>query len=151
MNQFNNLDGKVALVTGAIGQLGNKFIHSLAENGASVCITDKNLSLCKKKIKFLPSNKFLNHTAISLDVTSEKAANDAVKFVKKTYDKIDDVLTKSILDNEMNFLEIGMIMMMLDEKMLQNKTALYMQYSSSLDENTTSNVKIEGADTNMYK
>tara|TARA_B100001245_G_C22572404_1_gene284966 strand:+ start:152 stop:418 length:267 start_codon:yes stop_codon:yes gene_type:complete len=71
--------------------------------------------------------------------------------VMKTYDKIDDVLTKSILDNEMNFLEIGMIMMMLDEKMLQNKTALYMQYSSSLDENTTSNVKIEGADTNMYK
>ena len=67
-----------------------------------------------------------------------------------TYDKFDDVLTKSILDNEMNFLEIGMIMMMLDENMLQNKTALYMQYSSSLDENTTSNVKIEGADTNMY-
>ena len=73
--------------------------------------------------------------------------------VMKTYDKIDEVLTKSILDNEMNFLEIGMVMMMLDEKMLQNKTALYMQYSNemSLAENTTSNVKIDGADTNMYK
>ena len=73
--------------------------------------------------------------------------------VMKTYDKIDDVLTKAILDNEMNFLEIGMIMMMLDEKMLQNKTSLYMQYASgmSLDENTTSDVKIDGTDANMYK
>ena len=72
--------------------------------------------------------------------------------VMKTYDKIDDVLTKSILDNEMNFLEIGMIMMMLDEKMLQNKTALYMQYANSpLDENITSVVKIDSTDTNMYK
>ena len=73
--------------------------------------------------------------------------------VMKTYDKIDDVLTKAILDNEMNFLEIGMVMMMLDEKMLQNKTSLYIQYASgmSLDENTTSDVKIDGTDTNMYK
>ena len=73
--------------------------------------------------------------------------------VMKTYDKIDDVLTKAILDNEMNFLEIGIVMMMLDEKMLQNKTSLYMQYASgmSLDENTTSDVKIDGADANMYK
>ena len=73
--------------------------------------------------------------------------------VMKTYDKIDDVLTKAILDNEMNFLEIGIVMMMLDEKMLQNKTSLYIQYASgmSLDENTTSDVKIDGADANMYK
>ena len=73
--------------------------------------------------------------------------------VMKTYDKIDDVLTKAILDNEMNFLEIGIIMMMLDEKMLQNKTSLYMQYATgmSLDENTTSNIKIDGTDANMYK
>ena len=73
--------------------------------------------------------------------------------VMKTYDKIDDVLTKAILDNEMNFLEIGIVMMMLDEKMLQNKTSLYMQYASgmSLDENTTSDVKIDGTDANMYK
>ena len=73
--------------------------------------------------------------------------------VMKTYDKIDDVLTKAILDNEMNFLEIGIVMMMLDEKMLQNKTSLYMQYAAgmSLDENTTSDVKIDGADANMYK
>jgi hypothetical protein len=73
--------------------------------------------------------------------------------VIKVYDKIDDLLTKSIVDKEMNFLEIGIIMMMLDEKMLQNKTSLYMQYATgmSLDENTTSNIKIDGTDANMYK
>ena len=73
--------------------------------------------------------------------------------VMKVYDEIDDLLTKSILDKEMNFLEIGIIMMMLDEKMLQNKTSLYMQYAAgmSLDENTTSNIKIDGTDANMYK
>lgn len=69
--------------------------------------------------------------------------------VLKTYDNIDEVLTKSILDNDLNFLEIGIVMMMLDEKMLQNKTSLYMQYSSGvpLDEN----VKKDGTDSNMYK
>lgn len=73
--------------------------------------------------------------------------------VIKVYDKIDDLLTKSIVDKEMNFLEIGIIMMMLDEKILQNKTSLYMQYATgmSLDENTTSNIKIDGTDANMYK
>ena len=73
--------------------------------------------------------------------------------VIKVYDKIDDLLTKSIVDKEMNFLEIGIIMMMLDEKILQNKTSLYMQYAAgmSLDENTTSNIKIDGTDANMYK
>ena len=73
--------------------------------------------------------------------------------VLKTYDDIDNVLTKSILDNDLNFLEIGIVMMMLDEKMIQNKTALYMQYTSgtSLDENMTSDIKTDSTASNMYK
>ena len=74
------------------------------------------------------------------------------EIVMKAYDKVDEVLTKSIQDNEMNFLEIGIIMMMLDEKMIQNKTMLYMHYNTdTLDGNITSNVKIDDTDANMYK
>ena len=48
----------------------------------------------------------------------------------------------------MNFLEIGIVMMMLEEKFAQTKTMLYLQMGT---EENIPNVKFEGKGENMYK
>ena len=68
--------------------------------------------------------------------------------INKMYDDVDDLMTKSITDNKMNFLEIGIVMMMLEEKFAQTKTMLYLQMGQNGD---TPNVAFEGKGENMYK
>tara|TARA_Y100001949_G_scaffold132631_1_gene114118 strand:+ start:481 stop:732 length:252 start_codon:yes stop_codon:yes gene_type:complete len=70
------------------------------------------------------------------------------KVIEKMYDEVDDLMTKHIQDNKMNFLEIGVVMMMLAEKFEQTKTMLYLQMGA---EGNTSNVAFEGKGENMYK
>ena len=57
-------------------------------------------------------------------------------------------MTKHITDNKMNFLEIGVVMMMLEEKFQQTKTMLYMQMGIEGD---TPHVDFKGNTENMYK
>ena len=70
------------------------------------------------------------------------------KVINKMYDGVDDLMTKFITDNKMNFLEIGIVMMMLEEKFAQTKTMLYLQMGA---EGETPNVTFEGNTENMYK
>ena len=70
------------------------------------------------------------------------------KVINKMYDDVDDLMTKAITDNKMNFLEIGIVMMMLEEKFAQTKTMLYLQMGA---EGNTPNVAFEGKGENMYK
>ena len=68
--------------------------------------------------------------------------------INKMYDEVDELMTKHISDNKMNFLEIGVVMMMLEEKFQQTKTMLYLQMGA---EGETPNVTFEGNTENMYK
>ena len=68
--------------------------------------------------------------------------------INKMYDEVDELMTKHIQDHKMNFLEIGVVMMMLEEKFQQTKTMLYLQMGA---EGETPNVAFEGKGENMYK
>ena len=68
--------------------------------------------------------------------------------INKMYDEVDELMTKHIQDHKMNFLEIGVVMMMLEEKFAQTKTMLYLQMGT---EGNTPNVSFEGKGENMYK
>ena len=70
------------------------------------------------------------------------------KVINEMYDEVDELMTKHIQDHKMNFLEIGVVMMMLEEKFQQTKTMLYMQMGA---EGETPNVTFEGKGENMYK
>jgi len=70
------------------------------------------------------------------------------KVINNMYDDVDELMTKFITDNKMNFLEIGIVMMMLEEKFAQTKTMLYLQMGA---EGNTPNVAFEGKGENMYK
>ena len=70
------------------------------------------------------------------------------KVINKMYDDVDELMTKSITDNKMNFLELGIVMMMLQEKFAQTNTMLYLQMGA---DGNTPNVAFEGKGENMYK
>ena len=48
--------------------------------------------------------------------------------VNKAYDMIDGDMDKMVNDLKMNYLELGIVMMMVNEKLSQEKIALYLQY-----------------------
>jgi len=70
------------------------------------------------------------------------------KVINKIYDDVDKLMTKTIEDNKMNFLEIGIVMMMLEEKFQQTKTMLYLQMGAEGD---IPNAEFEGKGENMYR
>ncbi|MEU5262903.1 glucose 1-dehydrogenase [Amycolatopsis sp. NPDC021455] len=67
------LSGKVALVTGATGGIGEAITRRLAEEGARVVVTDVDASRCEALAAELP-----DALGLPLDVTSEKAWQAAV-------------------------------------------------------------------------
>ncbi len=60
------LDKKVALVTGAGGQLGRQFCQALAREGASVWVSDIDREQCNALIPLLPQTA--PHYPLVLDV-----------------------------------------------------------------------------------
>ena len=60
------LDKKVALVTGALGQLGQQFCQSLAREGASVWVSDLDKEQCSTLTQKLPETAL--HYPLGMDV-----------------------------------------------------------------------------------
>jgi NAD(P)-dependent dehydrogenase (short-subunit alcohol dehydrogenase family) len=97
MNLFN-LEGKVAIVTGATGLIGQNHCKALAEAGASIVVADLNLSTCEEVIGKLSNPE--KHNAISFDITSEEEVKEASLQIKDKYGAI-DILVNNAAINDM--------------------------------------------------
>ena len=76
---LDNLDGQVAVITGATGGIGFATATRLANCGARILgIVRRDLEDAQNKLNTLPNNH-LNHCAILADVTDKSQVNDAVK------------------------------------------------------------------------
>jgi len=72
------LEGKVVVITGAMGSIGYQTATALAEQGGRIIgIVRKDLVYAQEKINLLP-NQYLNHCAILADVKNSKSLRDAV-------------------------------------------------------------------------
>jgi len=77
------LHNKIALVTGATGQLGHQFCQFLAKEGAIVWVSDLQENKCDDVVKSL--NKSENHYSLCLDVSSPESVKKAfIKIHKET-------------------------------------------------------------------
>ncbi len=79
------LENKTILVTGACGQLGQRFCISLANEGAIICVADLDKEKCKDVLQKLHNKKL--HTPVSIDVSEP----DSVKEV------FDQLMKKNII------------------------------------------------------
>ena len=100
LNKFKsdyNLKGKVALITGSAGLLGQEHAIALLEIGAKVIITDVNKIKLNKLYKKL---KKKYHRVISsyLDVTSVKSINNLRDNLKRKKIKINILINNAAID-----------------------------------------------------
>ncbi|MQS75503.1 SDR family NAD(P)-dependent oxidoreductase [Companilactobacillus halodurans] len=83
------LNGKVVVITGAVGGMGTKFSNDFAQQGANIVLVD----LLKDKTDALAkeiSEKYNVETlAIQCDTTNEAQVDDAVKQVVAKFGKVD--------------------------------------------------------------
>ena len=83
VQQLFDLSGRTALVSGASGYLGSSFSRALAEAGANVVCTSRDLGRAEAAAAALPRNGDTRHHAVVLDHMDEASLfqgfDDAVK------------------------------------------------------------------------
>ncbi len=84
-----DLQGQVALITGAARGLGLTIARNLAEKGVRICGTDLRFDLLKKELKNIEKEYGVEILAIETDVANENAVCSAVEQVYQHWGKID--------------------------------------------------------------
>ena len=70
-----SLQGKTCLITGATGQLGSAMAAALAEAGANVIVSSRNLASAQRAAAELPTSHLnQKHQAIALNQTADESA-----------------------------------------------------------------------------
>jgi len=87
------LKGKIALVTGAIGQLGRQFCHALAREGATVWVSDLDINRCKAVVSQLSEN--LSHYPLIMDVADPESVQSAFSEIKKVSGSLDILINNA--------------------------------------------------------
>lgn len=103
----SRLDGKVVLVTGATGGIGVEIVRRLAEEGASVVVTDVDVEACEKLSAGLEHGA--RHQVLGLDITQESQWQQAMSAVSERFPSLDAVVNNgaigslaSVVDEDLN-------------------------------------------------
>lgn len=86
MSNFD-FQGKNVLVTGAAGQLGQKYCEAFAKAGAAVIVTDLDLAAAEKIVDLLPGSRE-KHLALQIDVSSPGSVMAAFGEIEKRLGKL---------------------------------------------------------------
>ncbi len=87
------VDVKIALVTGAAGQLGRQFCHAMAREGATVWVSDLDLKRCKSVVTHLTENS--PHYPLTLDVADPESVQNAFSEIKKVSGTLDVLINNA--------------------------------------------------------
>ncbi len=88
MKNIFDVEGKISLITGSTGALGNAFARGLAKHGATVILNGRNREKLDRKVKEIRDEGFLAHGYV-FDVTSSEQVNDAVTRIEEEIGSID--------------------------------------------------------------
>jgi short-subunit dehydrogenase len=87
-----DLDGKVAIVTGASGGLGEQFARGLAESGASVVLAARRATLLEEIADDIRTRHGVEALVVETDVSKE---SDIVALVARTVSELGTVDSSS--------------------------------------------------------
>ncbi len=93
-----DLEGRVAIVTGATGLIGTNHCKALAEAGATIIIADLDIARCETVKKSLKNSE--KHDTISFDITDEEEVKIACKSIIEKFHHI-DILVNNAAINDM--------------------------------------------------
>jgi len=95
LNQWYDLSGRVAFLTGAAGFIGPSYARALAERGASVVVVDVEQEKCERVASDLRQQYGGRVTPLSLDVANAAAVKDAVGRVMDEYGRLDILINNA--------------------------------------------------------
>jgi NAD(P)-dependent dehydrogenase (short-subunit alcohol dehydrogenase family) len=95
------LDGKVAVIIGGAGGLGEACALALAQQGAKLILASRNLEKLKETAKNIQSIANIEVVAMQVDITSETSANHLVEQILQKYKTIDILVNAHGLNAKM--------------------------------------------------
>ena len=102
---MNNLNGKVAIVTGARRGMGRTHALALAKAGAKVAVADISLEECQRVVEEI-AKQGGEAMAIKCDVSKKKEVDEMVKKIVKEFGKIDILVNNAGIAQFVPFLEM---------------------------------------------
>ncbi len=93
--RYFDLSGKVAIVTGAAGQLGGEYVRTLLEAGASVAAFDVKLDNPKGGLKDINSKKLL---PVIVDITDRKSVEQGLETVISHFGPSNILINNAAID-----------------------------------------------------
>src|SRR5210317_2029617 len=89
MKDMFRLDGKVAIVTGGAGGIGEALALGLGYHGATVVVSSRNQQAIDAVAKKITAETGSEAIAIASDVTSDESIQNLMDSVVKKYGRID--------------------------------------------------------------
>ena len=89
MKDMFKLDGKIAIVTGGAGGIGEALARGLGLHGATVVVSSRNKEAIEKVAKMITEESGHEAMAVTSDVTDEASVQKLADTVVKKYGKID--------------------------------------------------------------
>jgi NAD(P)-dependent dehydrogenase (short-subunit alcohol dehydrogenase family) len=89
-----SLEGKVALVTGAAGALGEQFARSLGQAGAAVAVAGRRLEPLQRVASQLHAEG-IKAVAVSIDVTDQASVSTGFDTIEQTLGTVDVVVSNA--------------------------------------------------------
>src|SRR5437867_3935083 len=88
IQQLFDLSGKVVLITGGTGFLGSAMSRALAEAGATVVISSREVERARTAVEKLPKGK-ANHHAVQLDHMNPESLEHGFRAAVKAAGQVD--------------------------------------------------------------
>ncbi len=99
MNELN-LEGKVAVVTGALGLLGREHCAALAGAGARVVVTDVDQGACEQLAEALTRSSRQPALGIAADITEAEAVDALAEQVLAKFGQVDVLVNNAAIDDK---------------------------------------------------
>jgi NAD(P)-dependent dehydrogenase (short-subunit alcohol dehydrogenase family) len=91
---YEDLQGKVAIVTGGAGGIGSAYCHALAELGVSIVVADLNAEGAEDSAKKLDSEGF-KAIGVAVDVTDLESAKNMVAQATQAFGGVDILINNA--------------------------------------------------------
>jgi NAD(P)-dependent dehydrogenase (short-subunit alcohol dehydrogenase family) len=108
LNRLFNLEGKVALVTGAGGHLCSEMAHGFARAGCAVAVLDLRLEKAKAVEDQIRAAGFDRVTSFAIDVAEKQQHVQALEHVIAKFGHVDIVVNGAGINGPTPFLELGL-------------------------------------------
>ena len=99
MNDLFSLEGRVAVVTGALGLLGREHCRALAKYGAHVVATDLDASGCEAFVRDLPPGAE-HHAGIAADITRPEDVASLKDRIMARFGRVDVLVNNAAVDDK---------------------------------------------------